>query len=134
MQNKPSLMNSSPVMESTPPAKSSRPARNFAIRSVAAILLITLAVGCAAKKETVKVRASAREMFDETVKNYHLPSAQAQGDERERLLREAAAGYTAILRAYADQPYWGAQALRSLGNIRAAEEKAEEAVRLYAEV
>jgi TolA-binding protein len=47
---------------------------------------------------------------------------------------EAAAGYERLLKTYRDQPYWCAQALRSLGNVRAAQGKLDEAVKLYRQV
>jgi len=47
---------------------------------------------------------------------------------------EAAAGYERMLRTYRDQPYWCAQALRSLGNVRAAQGKLDQAVKLYRQV
>ena len=78
--------------------------------------------------------AAAKDLFDQTTKLYHLPSAQAQGQEREKLLAQAADGYRQLLRRYPDQPHWCAQALRSLGNVRAEQGKLDEAVRLYSRV
>lgn len=120
-------------MESTQPAKKFRPK----CRTLQFCLLATalaLFAGCTEKKSQPVTPGAAKALFEATVKNYHLPSAEARGEARDRLLREAAAGYAAILRAFPDQPYWSAQALRSLGNIRATEGKIEEALGLYSDV
>jgi tetratricopeptide (TPR) repeat protein len=77
---------------------------------------------------------SAQELFGRTVTQYHRPSADAKGAERDALLRHAAAGYAQVLRQYRDQPFWCAQALRSLANVRAAQGRFDEAVRLYSRV
>lgn len=78
--------------------------------------------------------AAAKNLFDQTVKQYHLPSAEAKGTERETQLARAADGYACLLRLYSDQPYWCAQALRSLASIRAVQGRLDEAVKLYAQV
>src|ERR1043166_5898332 len=95
--------------------------------------LIIVVVGCANHKSATPQErsAAARELFDHTTKLYHLPSATAQGMERERLLEQAAAGYRQLLQRYPDQPFWCARALRSLGNVRAEEGKLDEAFKLY---
>ncbi|MGH8596230.1 MAG: tetratricopeptide repeat protein, partial [Gammaproteobacteria bacterium] len=77
---------------------------------------------------------AAKESFEQTTSRYHLPSATARGADREKLLKKAAAGYNGLLRDYRDQPYWCAQALRSLGNVRAAQGRLDEAVTLYSQV
>jgi len=46
----------------------------------------------------------------------------------------AAAGYERILRQYPDQPALCAQALRSLGNVRAMQGRLDDAVKLYRRV
>jgi len=53
-----------------------------------------------------------------TAKTFHIPSAEAQGAEREKLQEQASDGYEQLLGKYPEQEYWAAQALRSLGNIR----------------
>ncbi len=78
--------------------------------------------------------ASAQELFGRTVTQYHQPSADAKDAERDALLRHAAAGYAQVLRQYRDQPFWCAQALRSLANVRAAQGRFDEAVSLYSRV
>ena len=77
---------------------------------------------------------AAKQLFDETTKLYHLPSADAKGAEQKRLLASAAAGYERLLRAYPGQTYWCAQSLRSLGNVRATQGRTAEAVQLYRRV
>ena len=96
-------------------------------------LLLGVAPGAAADQETrQQQRASAaQKIFEQTVKLYHLPSAEAQGAGREKLLAQAVAGYEQLLRKYSDQPRWCAPALRSLGNIRAAQGRLTDAVKCY---
>jgi len=76
----------------------------------------------------------AKSLFDQTSKNFHLPSALASGAEQQRLQNEAARGYQQLLKRYGDQEYWCAKALRSLGNIRAAQTNYPTALRYWAEV
>jgi tetratricopeptide (TPR) repeat protein len=89
--------------------------------------------GCATAPKPDRA-AAAKALFDQTVKQYHLPSAQAQGAEKTKLLDQAAAGYQKILREYRDLPAWCAPALRSLGNVRAEQGRLDEAVKLYSAV
>ncbi len=99
----------------------------------ASFLLLLLLAGCTTVPPEQRT-AAAKALFDETTKQYHLPAAQAQGAERDRLLQQAATGYGKLVRHYRDQPAWSAVALRSLGNIRATQGKLDEAVKLYAQV
>src|SRR3989442_22360 len=78
--------------------------------------------------------SAAKNLFSQTTKLYHLPSADATGPGKEKLLAQAAAGYDQLIRQFPDQPNWSAQALRSLGNVRVAQGKLDEAVKLYARV
>jgi tetratricopeptide (TPR) repeat protein len=89
-------------------------------------LALQLLTGCGRTEKT-----SAKELFEQTVREHHLPSATATGAEKEKLLDQSAAGYERLLRLCRDEPYWCAQALRSLGNVRAAQGRLEDAVRLY---
>src|SRR5438552_15917632 len=91
-----------------------------------------LLAGCAAPRQDRN--AGAKALFEQTVKQYHLPSADAQGPARQRLLDQAAGGYERLLKTYRDQPYWCAQALRSLGNVRAEQGRLDDAVRLFTRV
>jgi tetratricopeptide (TPR) repeat protein len=102
------------------------------------LIAVTLAVstGCSTgSRETPQQNeTNARALFEETTKNYHLPSAEAQGAERDRLLSEAANGYERLLKLYPKQTHVCAQALRSLGNVRASQGRLDDAVKLYAKV
>lgn len=84
-----------------------------------ALLVSTLFLlaGCAAPRQDAKT------LFAEAVAHH-----------QQRQFTEAAAGYQRILRQHSDQPYWCAQALRSLANVRAAQGKLDEAVKLYRQV
>jgi tetratricopeptide (TPR) repeat protein len=75
---------------------------------------LVLLAGCAGPKQ------DAQTMFAEAVAHH-----------QQRHFAEAAAGYRRLLRQHRDQPYWCAQALRSLANVRAAQGKLDEAVKLY---
>ena len=77
---------------------------------------------------------AAKALFEKASREFHIPSAQARGAERTRLEDQAAAIYMELGRNYADQPIWGAQALRSLGNIHAARTNVDAAVKCYAQV
>ena len=90
---------------------------------VSALLL----AGCATHRTDAKVS------FEQTVK-LHLASADLSGGERAKSLEQVASEYGRFLKAYRDQPYWCAQALRSLGNVRAEQGKLDEAVKLYRRV
>ena len=95
-------------------------------------LVLFLITGCATPKQDRA--AAAKALFDQTVQQYHLPSAEAQGATRQQLLSQAADGYERLLNTYRDQPYWCAQALRSLGNVRAEQGDLDAAVKLYQRV
>ena len=100
------------------------------------LILVVLLAGCAtpaqkAAREQQRA-AAARNLFDQTTRQFHLPAGEAAGVERGQLLQQAAAGYERLLRQYPDQPLWCAMAERSLGNVRATQGRLDEAVRLYA--
>lgn len=105
---------------------------------IAALATLALLLGCvspemrAARQQ--QRNTAAKELFDHTVKTCHLPSAEAQGAERDRLLQQAAAGYKLLLRDFSDQPAWCAPALRSLGNVRATQGQLDQAVACYRQV
>jgi hypothetical protein len=113
-------------LRQTPAGQACRPA-------LAAIGALLLLCGCRTS-DPVRRYSAAQQMFDRTVRECHLPAAQAQGAEKQRLLSLAADGYESLLRQYRDQPRWCAQALRSLGNVRAEEGRIDEAVGLYSRV
>lgn len=78
--------------------------------------------------------AAARELFNATVTQYHLPSADTNAAARTHLLEQAAAGYQKLLKDHPAQTAWCAQALRSLGNVRVAQGRIDEAVEIYRSV
>jgi tetratricopeptide (TPR) repeat protein len=96
-------------------------------------LLIVLAVqsllGC-----TPASHETARQVFNRTVRDYHLPSAEASGPKREKLLAQSATGYEQVLRLGASDRPLCASALRSLGNVRAEQNRLDEAVKLWSQV
>jgi TolA-binding protein len=77
---------------------------------------------------------AAQALLDQTTKNSHLPSADARGAERDRLLAQAAAGYEQLLKRYPEQSRACAQATRGLANVRATQGRLDDAVKLYASV
>jgi tetratricopeptide (TPR) repeat protein len=94
-----------------------------------AALFLSLLLGCArAPHET------ARQVFDRTVREYHLPSADASKADREKLLAESAAGYEQVLQLGASDRPLCAAALRSLANVRAEQGRLDEAFKLWSQV
>lgn len=100
--------------------------------AVGALLAVGL-LGCATAPKGERA-AAAKQLFEQTVRQYHLPSAEAKEPERDKLLVQAAAGYTRLLRSYPEQADWCVQALRSLANIRAEQGRLNDAVKLYRQV
>ncbi|MEY2410440.1 MAG: hypothetical protein QOF48_3110 [Verrucomicrobiota bacterium] len=99
------------------------------------MLMLAMVAGCVAPRETPAQReAKARALFDSTTKNYHLPSADARGAERDRLLAAAARGYEQLLREYPGHSHLCATALCSLGNVRISQSRLDDAVKLYSDV
>ena len=106
-----------------------------AVRFVAVLNIALFLCACSPKSQPPHVRqAAAKELFNQTIKLYHLPSAEAQGPAREKLLEQAASGYAALVKEYPDQSFWAAQALRSLGNVRIAQGKTNDAIKIFSEV
>src|SRR2546422_839412 len=66
------------------------------------LLCIVFLAGCTDRpKETSKQRYdAARSLFEQTTRLYHLPAAEAQGAAREKLLAQAAQGYSRLVRKY----------------------------------
>jgi len=77
---------------------------------------------------------TAQQLFERTVREYHLPCADATGAQREKLLTLAASGYETVLKLGRNDPHLCAAALRSLANVRVEQGRLDEAVRLYARV
>ena len=84
--------------------------------------LLILLVGCNTSPHD-NSGTSAKALFEQSVALH-----------QEHEFSSAAAGYERLLKTYRDQPYWCAQALRSLGSIRAAQGKLDAAVKLYRQV
>jgi tetratricopeptide (TPR) repeat protein len=104
---------------------------------LAAAICVVVITGCSHKERrgTPQQRyESARALFERASRDYHIPSAQAHGEERRALEQQAARLYGDVVTNYGDQPLWASQALRSLANIRASQTNVTEAVKLYAEV
>jgi tetratricopeptide (TPR) repeat protein len=101
-------------------------------------ILTLLLLGCATpprKSAELQLRyTAARNLFEQTANRYHLPSADLQGAEKAKLLDLAAAGYEQMLKKYPEQKFWCAQALRNLGDVRAAQGRLDEAIKLYSRV
>lgn len=108
---------------------------NRSLRVVAVTLLVVL-VSCR-EKPTVPAEARIEDpqaWFEITTKEFHIPSAATQSPERERLQDEAARRYAALIQQFPGESNLCAQALRSIGNIRAAQTNISEAVRQYSTV
>src|SRR6185369_7300707 len=100
------------------------------------LFVIGVLAGCSPKTtETPQQRMeSAKALFEHAVKTFHIPSAEAKGAQKEALLEKAANGYEELLKKYPEQDFWAAQALRSLGSIRAEQGKLDAAVQKFAAV
>jgi tetratricopeptide (TPR) repeat protein len=98
-------------------------------------IVMLLLLGCATPARKAAERqlryAAARDLFEQTSKTYHIPSTDLQGADKMKLLDLAAAGYEKVLKKYPDEKFWCAQALRSLGNVRAAQGRLDEAVKIW---
>src|SRR5258706_7467295 len=86
------------------------------------VSLLFLLAGCATSQKQDRA-AAEKALFEQSVTLHE-----------QHQFSEAAAGYEKLLKTYRDQPYWCAQALRSLGNVRAAQDKLDEAVKFYRQV
>src|ERR1041385_6537549 len=65
-----------------------------AIMVFCACAMLMLSVACHSNKQTPGQRAqAARALFEQTTKSYHIPSAEAKGDEKLKLQEQAVAGY-----------------------------------------
>jgi tetratricopeptide (TPR) repeat protein len=101
-------------------------------------IIVLLLLGCATperKAAEQRLRYTvAKNLFEQAANRYDSPSADLQGAEKMRLLDLAAAGYEEVLKKYPDQKFWCAQSLRSLGNVRAAQGRLDEAVKIWVRV
>ena len=107
----------------------------IALLSIAISFAALSFVGCQPKTEpAVAPAGSGRDFFEQTIKEFHHPAAEAKGAERERLLNATAIRYEQLLNKHREESDLCAQALLGLGNIRALQGKTNEAVQLYASV
>jgi tetratricopeptide (TPR) repeat protein len=115
-----------------------RSRQGFLLWGILGCLLAFLLVGCSRQKEPSPSPGTrydlAKAVFEQTTRSFHLPSAEAKGADRQRLQSEAMAGYERLLKAYPDQEYWAAQAIRSIGNIYAAQTNVAAAISYYSRV
>ncbi|MDB6130553.1 MAG: hypothetical protein JWM04_1660 [Verrucomicrobiales bacterium] len=77
---------------------------------------------------------TAKELFEQTLKDYHLASAEAAEPKKSALLKKAEDGYRQVIHYFPKDAQWAAQAQRSLGNVQAEQGHWEEAVQSYAQV
>ena len=107
-------------------------------RPVMAGILMMLLLGCATPERKAAEQqlrhTAAKDLFEQAAKRYDLPAADLQGAEKMRLLDLAAAGYEKVLKQYPDEKFWCAQALRSLGNVRAVQGRLDDAVKIWVRV
>lgn len=98
------------------------------------IMSLTLAA-CSMLTPPAERNRQAEAAFQRALESHKLADEPALpvGD-RQALLRQAALHYQAVFNRYGDQAHWSAQALRSLGNIRAEQDRLEEAVACYRRV
>jgi hypothetical protein len=128
-------------MERTRHAKGARGSRANGRRSPNLAILIGAAIGCAClpgckPKQPAfgKESITAHALFDQATREFHAPSGEAKGAERERLLNEAAERYSKLLKTFPGETNLCAQSLRALGSIHATRGQTNEAVKLYAAV
>ncbi|MCF7709120.1 MAG: tetratricopeptide repeat protein [Verrucomicrobia bacterium] len=92
-------------------------------------------MSCATHRQpAVEHDGNTKALFESIVNDYHLPSADAVGEEKRKLLEAAADGYERLLRDCDGQSIWCAQALRSLGNVRVEQGRLEEAIEIFRRV
>jgi TolA-binding protein len=113
----------------------------FCLYFCGTFLLLT-ATGCDKKSPppvppvpvTATNSVTAKELFERTLTDYHLASANLAEPKRTELLKKADEGYRKVLHDYPADALWAAQAQRSLGNVQAELGQWEEAVKSYAQV
>jgi tetratricopeptide (TPR) repeat protein len=104
------------------------------MRLLTLFLISALMAGCHSKQSSLSLEdsnASAKELFDQTSTNFHLPSAEAKGAEQTRLQERAISGYTQLLKKYPNDPIYAAQAERNLGNILAGQGRVDDAIQRF---
>lgn len=86
------------------------------------------------QRDAVPRHVEAQLLFEKATKEFHLPSAEASGAKKEKLLAQAAAAYEQITNDYPDQPAWAAPAMRSLGGVRVEQGRLTEGIQLLDQV
>ena len=107
---------------------------DFGLRTSLPLVLFALLAGCSKPEPPAQRADAAKALFEHATRDFHIPSAAAKGAEQRRLQDQAAAAYEELLKRYSEQDIWAAQALRSLGNIRATQTNLDAAVKFYAAV
>ncbi|HMJ89754.1 MAG TPA: tetratricopeptide repeat protein [Candidatus Acidoferrum sp.] len=107
-----------------------------AVRILLALVAVcALLTACSRREQDSPERAQgAKAQFDSVTKEFHVPSAAVNGAERLRLQNEATSHYLALVKKFPEQSNVCAQALRSIGNIRAAQTNLDAAVKVFARV
>ena len=127
-------------MEQTPHADTLPQLQGFTCITRVSILAVSVAamslvlVSCARRNAVPRSSRDARTEFEQTMKEFHVPAAEANGAEKKRLLNEAAKHYEQLLKDDRADSNVCAQALRNLASIRAAQGDTNGAVTLYANV
>jgi len=103
--------------------------------SVCVLALVAGFTGCTRKPEAAgDTYTAAKALFEHTSKHFHIASAEVNGMEKTGLQKLALSGYEQLVREYPHEDYWVAQALRSLGNIYAAQTNVDAAVKSFLNV
>jgi TolA-binding protein len=109
--------------------------KTMKISWIALILSAICWAGCRQKAEDPQKRyADAKALFEHAIKEFHLPSGATAGAEQARLQAEAVKEYERLLKKYPEQGHWCAEALCSLGNVRAAQTNLNAALECWSEV
>jgi hypothetical protein len=105
------------------------------VECAASILLaVVLAIVGCSKEDEPPTGITARSELGRITKTLHEPSATAPANERRRMQDEAAARYAELVKRYPRESNVCAQALRSIGNIRASQTNIDDAVKHFAAV
>ena len=104
-------------------------------------IVLTITVTCAALSFSACAKTKehpmpdAATMFRDAVATHEKSSAiNVAASDRTTLLEQAAVQYAAILKHHADDARWAAPAMRSLGNVRVAQGRMDDALSCYAAV
>ena len=102
------------------------------------LLCVILLNGCNSRPEPPAASAppalSSQATFDSVATNLHRAAAEARGEERGRLLSQAAAGYENVLKQFPSDTNICLLSTRALANVRALQGRLDESVRLHLSV